>query len=422
MNPTLNGRSRSLLLSRSLVASLVGLTATCAIAVACSSSDGPLAPADAAPIAPQDAQLPSSDAADAEDAADTARPDARDAMVGDAAPRECSAQGFCPTALPPDQKLSGVWGDGTGSVWAISETGRVLRWDGRAWALHVTLPGEPALLKIWGSGPTDVWILGAQGLLHGTGASSSSLVFAPVDAPGDPTIPLTALWGTGPQDVWAAGGTRGKSYPYPATGRLVHLTSEGWQVVPDVPTDVAFRHVWGTPAAGTWVEGMVAADSGGRAAARVLRLAAGSSTWEVQTLPPDPGVSPASSGIPGELTAAAMGSATSMWLVGQSAGGALGYWHGTSADAGRTFTWAFLPRPIWDLPLGAVWGTAPNDVWAAGDYGRLRHWDGTTWTQAALMVTSAPIVRRFSGLWGATSADFWIVGDDIAIRRTPGKP
>ncbi len=400
---------------------LLGLAASAAIAVACSTAADPVAATpDAAPAKDAAAET-SLDAAVPIEAAADARPDARDAMVGDAAPRECSAQGFCPTKLPADQNLRGVWGDGTGVVWAISETGRILRWDGAAWSLHATAPDEQALVAIWGSGPTDVWIVGAQGLLHGTGATSATLAFTPEAAPGDPAVPLTAVWGTGPQDVWAAGGTRGKNYPYPATGRLVHYTSEGWQVDPEAPADIAYTHVWGSATAGTWAQGLAAASSSGRAAARVMRLAAGTTTWELQTLPPDPSIT-GTDGIPGDIRAAGMGSPSSMWLIGRSAYGPLGYWHGASVDGNRTFTWTFVSRVGWDLDLTSVWGTAPNDVWAAGDYGRLRHWDGTTWTQAALMVTSAPIIRRFGGLWGASSTDFWIVGDDIAIRRTPGKP
>ncbi len=399
--------------------SLLGFAASGVIAVACSSSDDPGAAApDAATDSAPDAHVPVDSAP--LDARPDARPDARDAMLGDAAPRECSAQGFCPTALPPDQKLRGVWGDGAGVVWAISEAGRILRWDGRAWSLYATAPAEQALLAIWGSGPTDLWIVGAQGLLHGTGASSASLAFEQVVAPGDPAVALTTVWGTGPQDVWAAGGTRGKSYPYPAAGRLVHFTGEGWQVDPDAPSDVAFTHVWGSPTAGIWAQGLVAAGTSGRSMARVVRRSPGATTWEVQTLPPDPSAS--TDGVPGDIQAAGMGSPSSMWLMGRSARGPLGYWHGTSSDSGRTFAWTFIARPGWDLDITAVWGTAPDDVWAAGDYGRLRRWDGAAWTQAALMVTSAPIVRRFTGLWGTSSADFWIVGDDVAIHRTPGKP
>ncbi len=407
--------------SQRLSAALLGLAASAAIAAACSSDPDPVGPApDASPVkdAVADTAL---DAAVPEAAAD-ARPDARDAMVGDAAPRECSAQGFCPTALPPDQKLRGVWGDGTGVVWAVSEAGRILRWDGRVWSLHATAPDEQALVAIWGSGPTDVWIVGAQGLLHGTGATSASLAFAPEPLPGDPAVPVTTVWGTGPRDVWVAGGTRRSNYPYVATGRLLHLTDEGWAVEEAAPSDVAYTHIWGSPAVGTWAEGLAAAESSGRSPARVLRRAAGATTWELQAITPDPAAVPLAEGAPGELSAAGVGSPSTMWLIGRTMRGSYGYWHGVSADGGQTFAWTFIARPSWDLPITAVWGTAPNDVWAAGDYGRLRHWDGATWTQAALMVTSAPIIRRFSGLWGASSADFWIVGDDIAIRRTPGKP
>src|SRR5690242_5737913 len=82
-------------------------------------------------------------APDAGSAPDTAAPPPADADVDadagvdadvDAAPRTCSDQGFCHVPLPEPLKLRGVWGDGTGVVWVVAEEGKILRWDGNAWA------------------------------------------------------------------------------------------------------------------------------------------------------------------------------------------------------------------------------------------------------------------------------------------------
>jgi len=415
-------------------ASCAAVSACFALAfVACASSDEELAGAvppgpDAGPAAiPQE-----SDDAAAVDAttADASKDD------GDAGRRTCSDDGFCHTELPPDQDLRGVWGDGTGVVWAVSEDGKILRWDGSAWSIHTTVAGT-AFSAIWGSGPTDIWVAGTGGLMHGTSADASAngaVTFASVDAPGDRSIVLTSIWGTGPSDVWAVGGTQSTKYPYPVTGRVVHYTGapgpdagadgaddagtasvDGWILEEPSATPVGYQSIWGTPNGALWVQGLTPATPQSSINSAVLRRKPGHTEWEPVTLPPEPG---ATYGMyPRSFTAAGASSDGSIWLVGITGGFTKAYWHGTSTDGGETYTWSFVARDPWDLDLFAFWGTGPNDTWAAGDYGRLRHWDGTEWTQAAIMVTSAPVKLPLRAVWGTSTDDLWAVGDGIALHK-----
>lgn len=361
--------------------------------------------------------------------------DASDEAAADAAPdaeagiRECSDQGFCPAALPPDEVLRGVWGDGTGIVWAVSDTGHVLRFDGNAWSIHTTSP-DNSFFAIWGSGPTDIWLTGSKGLMHGTGASAGAITFAAVDAPGDTQLELRSIWGTGPNDVWAVGGAQPMNYPYPAFGRAVHYTGPGtgdggtgWTL--DNADPIAYATVWGTPKTGVWMQGTIQVgtpQTGFDFKAVVRRRQPGSDVWELIDLPVDPDPN-AYHPYPGSIGAAGSSSDTSVWLSGRTRGDYRAvYWHGTSSDNGLTFTWSLIERDAWDLDLTAVWGTAPNDTWAIGDYGRLRRWDGTAWKQAALMVSYVPVTNPLYGIWGKSSDDFWVVGDGIALHKTPGKP
>lgn len=41
--------------------------------------------------------------------------------------------------------------------------------------------------------------------------------------------------------------------------------------------------------------------------------------------------------------------------------------------------WCWV-SPLEGANLKATWSAAPNDVWAAGDYGALIHWNGSIWT------------------------------------------
>lgn len=59
--------------------------------------------------------------------------------------------------------------------------------------------------------------------------------------------------------------------------------------------------------------------------------------------------------------------------------------------------------------LQAIWGLSANDVWAVGHRTAL-HWDGTSWT---VTYTGS---RHLSGVWGAASDNVWAVGRDGVMR------
>ncbi len=75
----------------------------------------------------------------------------------------------------------------------------------------------------------------------------------------------------------------------------------------------------------------------------------------------------------------------------------------------------------WENPLpsggflNAVWGSSPNDVYAAGDGGRVLHFDGTTWT-AQTTGTDTWI----NAVWGSGPDDVFMVGDGGSILHRRG--
>lgn len=335
----------------------------------------------------------------------------------DAPARVCSDQGFCHTPVPPDQTLRAVWGDGAGAAWAVSEQGAVLRWDGAAWQVHTKDLGP--LFAVWGSGPTDVWVGGEGGLHHGTGATAATLTFTAVAAPGDPTIAIRSIWGTSASDVWAVGGNGGEV----PTGRVLHLTASGdagasWTLDPASAEALAFTHVWGTAASGVWLAGSrpIPGDEFFTEVI-VLRRPAGAPDFAPVALPSDPQENP-TFGRLGLVGGVSPGGESTMWILGRTAGTLHGIWRGASADSGQSFTWTYERYGRADDPgLNAAFGTAANDVWAAGDYGRLRHWDGKQWSQAAITLTKFPVTEPFYGLWSKGPDEVWVVGDGVALYR-----
>lgn len=360
---------------------------------------------------------PTNDAGDASSPKDERDGSAPEASV-EAGTKRCSDHGFCRTELPPGQTLEGVWGDGTGVVWAVTAEGNVLRWDGNAWKVHASDLG--ALVAIWGSGPTDIWIAGDTGLHHGTGATSASLTFAPVTLPGQ-TARFTSVWGQAPGDIWAAGFSddpdTGMTF-----GRLLHLASGSamWVDVPLAPEMVSCSGVWGNAAVGVWAAcSRPVVDLPEFTELVILRRHGGDDFDEVP-MPVNPDDDPLLA-VPGVLNGAVAVSASSIWIYGTTASNWPTCWHGTSADNGQSFTFteARDGKPEDDPKIMSVYGTTPNDVWAVGEYGRARHWNGTTWSTVAITNTHVPIIDPLYGVWSGGPSEVWFVGKQIALRFDP---
>jgi len=65
--------------------------------------------------------------------------------------------------------------------------------------------------------------------------------------------------------------------------------------------------------------------------------------------------------------------------------------------------------------LGSVWGTAADDVWIAGRPGRMFHWNGATFTEAA-----TGSYKAGGNLWGARKDDIWLGGYDGTLVHWNG--
>ena len=67
--------------------------------------------------------------------------------------------------------------------------------------------------------------------------------------------------------------------------------------------------------------------------------------------------------------------------------------------------------------LTAVWGSGPNDVWAAGSGGTIVHWDGSAWKPAS----PVPAVKNtFSHVIGTGPNDVWAISATDTIFRSTG--
>jgi hypothetical protein len=69
-----------------------------------------------------------------------------------------------------------------------------------------------------------------------------------------------------------------------------------------------------------------------------------------------------------------------------------------------------IPVPL----LNWVHGTSATDVFVAGDFGRILHFDGQTWRRHA-----TPIAAAVWGLWAVAPDDVWAVGGDTIPDSPP---
>ncbi|MBX3205291.1 MAG: hypothetical protein KF764_09490 [Labilithrix sp.] len=352
-----------------------------------------------------------------------------DAAVADASvetdaplgPSKCSSDGFCHVPLPAEESLRGVWADGTGIVWAVSREGDVLRWDGNAWAIHSS--GMGVLLTIWGSGPTDMWIGGEAGLFHGQGATSASIVFTAV--PSDSTIPITSIHGFGPNDVWAVGGRMDGEIE---ECRVLHYLgptgdpATDWKLDPISSRPIEISRVWGSTADEVWLGGTTI--FGWPQGAVFMRGRpdgdGGTQFEDVVIRKPDVIESEQFLWVTGGIVL------SDTFVIGRLWNGIGAAWagHVEADDAGDpNGVGTFWNETTLDgFGILGVWGRAKDDVWIVGELGRVRHWDGKTWSLPSVTITKFPLTRDLHAIWGSASGEMWIVGDNTVLHRNPSAP
>jgi hypothetical protein len=337
----------------------------------------------------------------------------------------CTVHGWCHTLLPPSQTLRDVWGDGTDTVWAVSEQGNILRYNGTAWTIAYTTPGT--LYAIWGASPTDIWVGGVDGLFHGTGAASASLTWTRLATP--TTLPIFDIVGTSATDVWAVAHDAAP-VATTSTSSLIHYAGppadsndprNGWTEDARVSAvSGQLSTFWFAGPNDLWVGGgsivsgstqprtwhRTVGDVGGWTRDTTLVGRFGSATFRgAVATDADNILAFGASGSPGNTPI------NSYNLWGRRSSAAPYMW----ADAFSTRLAPFDPGCGYQLHYGGqVFGS--SDIWLYGDYGRLCHYDGTAWRTAAVSIEDVPFTDPFFGSWASTS-DMWVVGQDIAIHK-----
>jgi hypothetical protein len=78
--------------------------------------------------------------------------------------------------------------------------------------------------------------------------------------------------------------------------------------------------------------------------------------------------------------------------------------------------WA-CPEAVGNVNLRDAWGLNTSDFWAVGSQGAVMHWDGTSWSSAAISGISS---IELQGISGRSAQDIWVVGEQGTVLHYDG--
>lgn len=227
---------------------------------------------------------------------------------------------------------------------------------------------------------------------------------------------LLAVAAVSNADVWAVGWARDPNGPSFVTRTLIqHFDGNLWSIVPSPnrPNDVIseLHSVSAASANDVWAVG--SSQDGGTQARTLIEHWDGTQ-WSIVPSPnPDTQLN--------ELHGVVALSANDAWAVGYRGGThsetpletLILRWDGTS--------WRQVPSP--NVPAGAnqlsgITAISPNDIWAVGSAGGAplaMHWNGNAWSVIPIKGSSSSSSERLTAVSGTASNDVWAVGQGKGV-------
>lgn len=232
---------------------------------------------------------------------------------------------------------------------------------------------------VWSSGPDDVFAVGSVGIIHFDGVEWVLQM--------EPGNNLEGVWGTAPDNVYAVGGDG-----------VFHFNGESWSQE-DLPDQYGGVAVWGSSSEDVFVVGY---------GDRILHF--NGSDWEFMELP-----------VGDDLVW------EDVWGASSSDVFVVGYEYAGSYPARAAHydgnEWSMmLVDDEWDRLFG-VWGTAPDDVYAVGQYPCVFHYEDALWEvffDCVDGIDEEPYMSALNAVWG-TSPDNIYVGDSENVWRYDGE-
>lgn len=327
--------------------------------------------------------------------------------------------------------LYAVWAFAPDDVWFVGENGAALRWNG---IFFVPIPtGTTATLDaVYGARPDDLWVGGAEGLLRWDGAQ-----LRPFALPAGAGPPITKIHGSGPDEVWmlGAGGTllrwdgaalRVAPTPVPGASALL-VRGPGDVILADAAQRALLRgdgerFVSSALPEGAWQDRARSLSMSGL-------FADGQELWLALSLGPGGGAAAGGRVLRGPLPSAGVWPAQLALLSSTELSGLAGF----PARAGGA-----RPRELWLSGPGLIrndgarWalerpqrllferftslaGSGPDDVWFAGLAGSLVRWNGAFFESPQLGPT-----ETLHAVWAGSRDEVWAAGENGRMLRRIG--
>ena len=279
-----------------------------------------------------------------------------------------------PNDIPTIQHLTAVWTTAsitplpdniiTTEIFCTGENGVIIHYDGSSWESQ-TSGTVRNLNGIWGSSASAVFATGDNGtILHYDGTTWESQTSGTINN-------LNGIWGSSPSDVFTVGDA----------GTIFHYDDSTWESQTSL-TSNNLNAVWGSSPSDVFAVG----NNG-----TILHY--DGNTWESQT-----------SGTSYKLISIWGSSSDNVLAVGEL-GTILGY----NGEIWTSLSTGISP----EIVLNAVWGASACNVYAVGrvsGYGRIYHFDGSSWSSQASIITPSNTAPLF-GIWGNSMRDIHAAGN-----------
>lgn len=260
------------------------------------------------------------------------------------------------TIPTPTESLLGVWSESRNSVWATGTGGSIFHWDGRSWTATIVKFNNP-IRQIFGVNSGNIYAVGDRGFMaHWDGSSWTQIA---TNTPNN----LNAIWGRSNSELWAGG----------ANGTILRYNGESWErkeiPLPEPKIGIITKDIysiWGPPAtkqnpqpAEVWLVG----DMG----TRIRWNGSEFEHWRKGDIS-----IPKLRVVRGFATQDNFADPSYVWISG---------------SANRIEQSDFAGGKWKDFPIDAypsngvtsIFATSSANAWAAGDNGRLFHWNNEAW-------------------------------------------
>ncbi len=273
--------------------------------------------------------------------------------------------------VPTVNKLRGLNGYAAGQILAVGDYGTLLSYDGTSWTAQETVTDKTIYAVCWVS-PTEAFAAADKGrVLYYNGGRWL------MDSVTDKR--LRCVWGSSAMDVFVAG----------EDGTMLHFDGSTWETM-DVPTSDTLQDIWGSSGTDVYAVGGPS-KTGGVGGTGVLIHYDGS-RWTAVT----EGVYPRFKAIHGI-------DAGNIFIAGDES---------TVLNYNAVDETISELTPVTVEDLRNIWAYSESDVFIAGDYGVINHYDGTSWSSM-----SSGTSDDIFGIWGSSPDNVFAVGKNGIVLK-----